>query len=226
MRSAHRGRDRITAPPPPRAPSPVRESGRGITARRAQPGGKAAPPPVRPARPGAHYGNRAGLLLAMARHRDEASGFRSKALATRDLGPDAALVALLGAWLDYLPELLPVARALEAAHVAGDEGGAAWQDRMEEPHEALRFAVERIFRAGGLASPWTVDAATDWIWARVQLSAWLTSSPSAAGAQRTSSSVGLGPCFGSSFAAERARGRECRTPRRRPRASACERNRG
>jgi AcrR family transcriptional regulator len=119
-----------------------------------------------------HYGNRAGLLLAMARHRDEASGFRRRALATRDLAPDAALEALLGAWLDYLPELLPVARALEAAHVAGDEGGAAWQDRMEELHEALRFAVERISGAGGLASPWTVDAATDWIWARVQPSTW------------------------------------------------------
>ena len=51
-----------------------------------------------------HYGNRAGLLLAMARHRDETSGFRRRALATRDLAPDAALEALLGAWLDYLPE--------------------------------------------------------------------------------------------------------------------------
>jgi AcrR family transcriptional regulator len=119
-----------------------------------------------------HYGNRAGLLLAMARHRDEASGFRGRALASRDLAPDAALEALLGAWLDYLPELLPVARALEAAHLSGDEGGAAWQDRMEELHEALRFAVERISKAGGLASPWRVDAATDWIWARVQPSAW------------------------------------------------------
>ena len=119
-----------------------------------------------------HYGNRAGLLLAMARHRDEASGFRRRALATRDLAPDAALEALLGSWLDYLPELLPVARALEAAHLSGDEGGAAWQDRMQELYEALRFAVERISKAGGLASPWTVDAATDWIWARVQPSAW------------------------------------------------------
>jgi hypothetical protein len=37
---------------------------------------------------------------------------------------------------------------------------------------ALRFAVDRISKAGGLASPWTVDAATGWIWARVQPSAW------------------------------------------------------
>ena len=108
----------------------------------------------------------------MARHRDEASGFRRRALATRDLPPDAALEALLGAWLDYLPELLPVARALEAAHMAGDEGGAAWQDRIEELREALRFAVGRVSKAGGLTSAWTVDAATDWIWARVQPTAW------------------------------------------------------
>jgi hypothetical protein len=29
-------------------------------------------------------------------------------------------------------EILPVARALEAAVITGDEGGRAWQDRMDD----------------------------------------------------------------------------------------------
>ena len=72
-----------------------------------------------------HYGSRAGLLLAMARHRDERSGFVARAVAARDLAPVPALEALLRAWCAYLPDMTAVARALEAALVTGDEGGSA-----------------------------------------------------------------------------------------------------
>ena len=59
------------------------------------------------------------------------------------------------------PPIWPVTRA-----------APRWQDRIEGLHEALRFAVGRVSKAGGLTSAWTVDAATDWIWARVQPTAW------------------------------------------------------
>jgi predicted DNA-binding protein (UPF0278 family) len=42
------------------------------------------------------------------------------------------LEVLLREWCDYIPEILPVARALEAAVITGDEGGRAWQDRMDD----------------------------------------------------------------------------------------------
>ena len=109
-----------------------------------------------------HYGNRAGLLTAMARHRDEASGF---ALAVAENAP---LEALLRAWCDYLPDMLPVARALEAALITGDEGGSAWRDRMGE----LRAVFARAARSVELAPGWTTETAADWIWARVQPSTY------------------------------------------------------
>jgi AcrR family transcriptional regulator len=109
-----------------------------------------------------HYGSRAGLLTAMARHRDERSGF------ARAVAAGEGLEGLLRAWCDYLPEILPVARALEAALVTGDEGGTAWRDRMAELHAILARAV----RATGLAAGWTPEVAADWIWARVQPSAY------------------------------------------------------
>jgi AcrR family transcriptional regulator len=101
-----------------------------------------------------HYGNRAGLLTAMARHRDESSDF-ARAVAAR-----APLEELLRAWCDYLPEILPVARALEAALVTGDEGGTAWRDRMNELHAIFARAVP--------GEPWHAD----WIWAHVQPSTY------------------------------------------------------
>jgi AcrR family transcriptional regulator len=113
-----------------------------------------------------HYGSRAGLLTAMARHRDRGFG-RAAAEALR-LAPDAGLEATLRAWCDYVPEILPVARALEAALVTGDEGGTAWRERMGELHQVLLRAVARV----DLAPGWTVPTATDWVWARVQPSTY------------------------------------------------------
>jgi AcrR family transcriptional regulator len=115
-----------------------------------------------------HFSNRAGLLVAMTRHQDARSGFRDRAWATRDLEPVAALEALIRAWHDYLPEILPVAAELEAAVITGEDGAEAWDDRMGELREAFRVAVERLELAPG----WTVDTAADWAWARCQPSSW------------------------------------------------------
>jgi AcrR family transcriptional regulator len=119
-----------------------------------------------------HFENRAGLLLAMARHHDVESGFVDRVADTRTLPPVEGLEGLLRVWYGYIPEILPVARALEAAVVTGDDGGAAWLDRMEDLWEAFRLAVERVARDGRLAEGWTVEGATDWIWARSHLTAW------------------------------------------------------
>ena len=115
-----------------------------------------------------HFANRAGLLVAMTRRQDTRSGFRERAWATRELEPAEALEALIRAWFEYLPEILPVTYALEAAAITGDDGADAWHDRMGELREALRYATGRL----ALADGWTADAAADWVWARVQPSNW------------------------------------------------------
>ena len=115
-----------------------------------------------------YFENRAGLLVAMARRHDVRSGFAGRAAEARSLPPVAALERLLRLWFAYLPEILPVARALEAAAVNGDEGGVAWRDRMGDLREMFAAAVARVEGAGRLAQGWTVPAATDWVWARAQ----------------------------------------------------------
>lgn len=119
-----------------------------------------------------HFENRAGLLVAMTRHHDVKSGFLERVAASRSLAPVEGIEELLRAWYGYIPEILPVARALEAAVVTGDDGGAAWLDRMDDLREAFRIAVERVEGTGRLAEGWTVEDATDWIWARSHLTTW------------------------------------------------------
>src|SRR4029453_15797383 len=70
-----------------------------------------------------YFENRAGLLVAMARRHDVRSGFAGQAAKAAALPPVEALERLLRLWFGYVPEILPVARALEAAAVNGDEGG-------------------------------------------------------------------------------------------------------
>jgi AcrR family transcriptional regulator len=119
-----------------------------------------------------HFSNRAGLLTAMARHRDEAGGFVAEVGAARALPPVEGFEHVLRAWCAYLPVMLPVARALEAALVTGDDGGSAWRQRMGELREALRIALERVAGDGRLATGWTAGAAADWAWSRIQPSTW------------------------------------------------------
>ena len=64
--------------------------------------------------------------------------------------------------------MLPVARALEAALITGDEGGSAWRDRMGE----LRAIFVHALRGQDLAPGWTAETAADWVWARVQPSTY------------------------------------------------------
>src|SRR3712207_2208650 len=108
-----------------------------------------------------HFENRTGLLAAMARHQDRRSGFVERVAATEALPPTQGLEELLRVWCEYIPEVLPVARALEAAAVTGDEGGAALQNRLGDLREAFRIAVDRVDRDGRLAEGWTVETATD-----------------------------------------------------------------
>ncbi len=117
-----------------------------------------------------HFDSRAGLLLAMAKHHDHRAGFIGRVVATRSLPPAEGLAELIRTWCHYIPDILPVARALEAASITGDTGGDAWDDRMNELREAYRIAVARCADHGLLTGGWTVQTATDWVWARSHLS--------------------------------------------------------
>lgn len=100
------------------------------------------------------FGHRAGLLVAMARHRDTTSEpvSRMRTLG-RGSGADAAtLAAFVTAWCDYLPDIYPVAVQLEAASLTDPAAAAAWQDRMfsQGLRQGLDVILDRMARAGAL----------------------------------------------------------------------------
>jgi AcrR family transcriptional regulator len=113
-----------------------------------------------------HFRNRASLLVEMTRSVDRASGFVERFAAARRLPAREAFRAVLGEWYAYLPLILPVLRALEAAATTGDEGGEAYLERMADWRRALGLVVIALDRDRALAEGWDVETATDWTWAQ------------------------------------------------------------
>ena len=114
-----------------------------------------------------HFGNRATLLVEMTARFDHTSGFRSGLAATRQLAPRDGFRRMLEMWFDYIPSILRVGLALEAASLTGGDGADAYRDRMRDWCEGIRVAIARLADNGELSPLWDVDKATDWAWASV-----------------------------------------------------------
>lgn len=119
-----------------------------------------------------HFPNRAALLLATVRHFDGQHEDRKAGRQWLELDPMRGLQTALRYWLSYLPSVLAVATALEGAALVGDDGAEAWHDRMRHLRDAQRPFIARLAANGLLAEGWTIDRATDWVWARTHPSVW------------------------------------------------------
>lgn len=115
-----------------------------------------------------HFGDRAGLLLAMVRHRDATSPGARRLRRLREAPPrTGGFEAYLRAWCRYLPVIAPVARALAAAAVTDEAARAAFQDRMALLRQGIQEVLERAAATGRLASGWSVEEAAAWCWAQM-----------------------------------------------------------
>jgi AcrR family transcriptional regulator len=120
-----------------------------------------------------HFGSRAGLLVAMARHHDRISGFAEQ-VARIGGSPEPAddLAQLVRAWCAYLPDILPVARALSAASTEDQDASSAWQDRMRALRDEFERVLAPLAAAGRLAPGWSTAEAAEWVWAMVHPDQW------------------------------------------------------
>lgn len=109
-----------------------------------------------------HFGDRAGLLLALVQYMPEALGFGTL-LAHVFAAPTGVemLRRAVEVHSTYSAKIDSVARALESAQYQDDALRAAWRDRMDRSRSAHRAIIQRIADEGLLADAWTVDDAAD-----------------------------------------------------------------
>ena len=119
-----------------------------------------------------HFGNRANLLLAAVRYRDENSPTAGIRLAaTTDPVPEA-LTAFVERWFAHIPRIQPIAQLLSAASQTDPEARVAWDDRMNLLRRNSLSLAKRLAEAGLLRPEWTAERAADWIWHRTHLDGW------------------------------------------------------
>jgi len=120
-----------------------------------------------------HFGSRAGLLIAMTRHRDATSkAAREMMVVARKTNSRAGFGQFIRLWFRHVAAILPVARSIEAAAVGDEDARAVWDDRMEELRKGMRTIVDSLATAGQLADRWTREEATDWFWSRTHIDVW------------------------------------------------------
>jgi AcrR family transcriptional regulator len=89
------------------------------------------------------FGNRAGVLVAMARHQDARGEHAQRMRQVAATGADRpALHAFIDVWLDYLPVVYPVAIQFETGSLSDADANAAWQDRIFS--QGVRMGLDRI----------------------------------------------------------------------------------
>ncbi len=121
------------------------------------------------------FGNRTGLLTAMVRHKDATSPRLAR---LREVGAarrtDAEqLLDVVAAWIDYIPDVYPVATLLDAAATTDPEARAAISDRMVG--QLLKGFVARLramAERGQIAEGVDPDHAAQAIWEAVHIRAW------------------------------------------------------
>jgi AcrR family transcriptional regulator len=120
------------------------------------------------------FGSRAGLLLAMVEHMDKRSQVGERFSRAREVSrPREAFEPYVRAWLEYLPKVFPVARALQAAATLGDrEAAAAWESRMALLRGGFQHVARQLRDLGLLRGGWTAPAAADWMFSLSHIDTW------------------------------------------------------
>lgn len=120
-----------------------------------------------------HFGSRAGLLLALVQHVD-ATGLLERLMQRIFEAPTSldALDAIVHLHAEYSPVVYPVARVFMVGRHEDEALRVAWDDRMEARRNVYRFVIEWLERDRLLAPGWTVDVATDVVYALTSWQVW------------------------------------------------------
>lgn len=113
-----------------------------------------------------HFTSRAELLTALFAHINETGNLAASTRPVWD-APDAA--SALDEWAGHLahyhPRLIRIGRALQRARDTDPDAAAHWDLVTRDWRAHCRRLATRLGREGRLAPPWTVQTATDMLWA-------------------------------------------------------------
>lgn len=121
------------------------------------------------------FGSRTGLLTAMVRHKDDQTDHvaRLTSHAQGEGDPVEAFLGYTAVWLDYLPEVYPVAVLLDAAALTDTDAKAAIEDRLVDALlGGFQRLAGRVAAAGRLRPGVAPEEVAQEIWSATHVSTW------------------------------------------------------
>lgn len=120
-----------------------------------------------------HFPKRADLLIETARHIDEESDVDARLAPSRSANSGVQRLDLyIEAWGNYIPVVIPTARALIAMSDTDEDARAAWDNRMAAMRHGCAAAVNAIASDGHLLDSLDTDRATDLLWTLLSVGHW------------------------------------------------------
>lgn len=120
-----------------------------------------------------HFPSRAELLIAATYVVDETYDSEARLEASRNATSGRErLDAYIGAWADFITEIYGAAKALMALAATDEAAAAAWKLRMDDVREGCEAAIAALKDDGALAPGYTVETATDLLWALLSVRNW------------------------------------------------------
>ena len=120
-----------------------------------------------------HFGDRAGLVLALVRHMDETLDLGRKLAHVRAADSGGALLErAMQLSHSFWEAVYPVARILEAAQEEDPALGKAWRDRMAFRQNAFAAMIARLVELGELSEEWEAEDAAGFLYGATHLASW------------------------------------------------------
>jgi AcrR family transcriptional regulator len=120
-----------------------------------------------------HFGDRAGLLVALVQHMDESLDLGSSLAAVHAAADGRSLFeAAMRLDTTFWAEVFPVAQVLEAEQHQHEAPGAAWRNRMRFRQATFHAMIETLAERGELDHEWSIDDSAAVLYAVAHFDTW------------------------------------------------------
>ena len=120
-----------------------------------------------------HFSTRAELLIATTHYLDDIKDADKRLIPSRTAKSGTErLSAFIDAWGNYIPEIYGIAKALLAMRDTDDAAAQAWDKRMWNMRGGCEAAITALHNDSMLLPGYTIDQATDILWALLSVRNW------------------------------------------------------
>ncbi len=120
-----------------------------------------------------HFPARVDLLISTTQYVDQVLDVDGRLAPVRNAATGIEQMdRLIAFWGDHVEKIYGVARALLAMRETDAAAASAWDERMSAVRDGCRSVFEALLRDRQLSDDWSVETATDMLWAMLSVRTW------------------------------------------------------